>query len=83
MARRIKGRAVLWRSLTMNLMGVALDTDARYSVPYVTELITRKLGRWMKPANPAQQMILDKDLRKLAESSIKVDWYVNTAPLNF
>ena len=64
----------------MNLMGVALHTDARYSVKYVTERITRKLGRWMKSQNPEDQKILDEDLRILAEWSIKLDWYASHSP---
>ncbi|EAQ83580.1 predicted protein [Chaetomium globosum CBS 148.51] len=58
-------------------MGVALHTDARYSVKYVTERITRKLGRWMKSQNPEDQKILDEDLRILAEWSIKLDWHLH------
>lgn len=61
----------------MNLMGVALDKDSRYSVKYVIELITRKLGRWLTPGKPGERKTLNADLRTLAKECIKVDWYVN------
>jgi hypothetical protein len=57
----------------MNLMGIALDKDSRYSVKYVIEIITRKLGSWLTPRKRAEKTILNADLRRLAEQCIKVD----------
>ncbi|KAH6847712.1 hypothetical protein B0I37DRAFT_375687 [Chaetomium sp. MPI-CAGE-AT-0009] len=77
MARRIKGRAMLWRCLTMNLMRIASGTSSRYTVDYVTELITRKLGRWITPSDEAGQNRLRAELQKLGEWAIKMDWHLH------
>ncbi|KAK3293039.1 uncharacterized protein B0H64DRAFT_376010 [Chaetomium fimeti] len=77
MARRIKGRAMLWRCLTMKLMGALSDTNSRYTVDYVTRLVTRKLGRWMKPRSNAGKNSLQADLQHLAEFTIQMDWHLH------
>lgn len=53
MEHRIKGRVLLWRCLTMNLVRLASGITSRYKVDYVTELITRKLGQWFTPRKGA------------------------------
>ncbi|KAK4041109.1 hypothetical protein C8A01DRAFT_15081 [Parachaetomium inaequale] len=65
---------MLWRSLTTNLLQLALDENSRYTVEYVIQLITQKFGRWLNPLEGPAKKHLHADLRNLAERVIKLDW---------
>ncbi|KAK4239027.1 hypothetical protein C8A03DRAFT_32950 [Achaetomium macrosporum] len=76
MENRLKARVMLWRSLTMNLLKLALNKTSRYTGEYVIQLITRKLGRWFKPYEGVDKESLHKDLSELADLVVTFDWRI-------
>ena len=72
-ANRLKGRALLWRGLTMHLLRSAHNEQSRYTTGYVAGLLKEKLGRWL---NPPDATVWDT----VAKAAVKADWYVLYAP---